>query len=314
MLLFVFFSLCGLSFGQSEATAVRDPAQANLPAQKIGPNDLIAVNVYGAAELSRTIRVGADGYFRMPMLAKRISADGLMPVELEGAIAEALRAGEILVEPIVTVTIVEYNSRPVSVAGAVKRPVTFQAVIGLSLLDAINRAEGLAADAGPEILVTRRRTGPDGQPVAVVQRVLVKSLIDSADDSSNIRLTGGEEIRVPAMGRVYVVGNVKKPGSFPVEDAADTTVLKMLAHSEGLLPHTHKIAYIYRKEPGSGAKAEIPISLALIMARKSGDVPLQAGDVLYIPDSPRGRLGASAVEKALGFGAAAGAGMLIWGR
>ena len=41
---------------------------ANLPAQPVGPNDLLSVSVYDAPELSRTVRVGADGLFRLPML------------------------------------------------------------------------------------------------------------------------------------------------------------------------------------------------------------------------------------------------------
>jgi len=44
---------------------------------------------------------------------------------------------------------------------------------------------------------------------------LVKGLIDAADPTLNITLIGGEEIRVPEVGRVYVIGNVKKPGAFP---------------------------------------------------------------------------------------------------
>ena len=143
-------------FGQSEAGVVRDSLLANLPAQRIGPNDLIAVQVYGAAELSRTIRVGGDGQIRLPMVARRIAADGLMPIEVESAIAEALKAEQILVDPIVTVTIVEYQSRPISVAGAVRRPITFQAAGPTTLLDALTRAEGLSPEAGPESLLTRR--------------------------------------------------------------------------------------------------------------------------------------------------------------
>ena len=69
-------------------------AGANLPTQSIGANDLIAVSVYDAPELSRTIRVGADGFIRLPMLKQRIKADGLYPSDLETAIAEALRKEE----------------------------------------------------------------------------------------------------------------------------------------------------------------------------------------------------------------------------
>jgi transcription antitermination factor NusG len=44
---------------------------ANLPAQPLGANDLIAVSVYDAPELTRNVRVGADGFIRLPMLKQR---------------------------------------------------------------------------------------------------------------------------------------------------------------------------------------------------------------------------------------------------
>jgi len=60
----------------------------------------------------------------------------------------------------VTITIVEYHSRPISVAGAVRRPVTFQAWGKTTLLEALTRAEGLSADAGAEILISRPARNP----------------------------------------------------------------------------------------------------------------------------------------------------------
>src|ERR1700728_2237854 len=178
---------------------------ANLPAQPIGANDLIAVSVYDAPELSRTVRVSADGFIRLPMLKQRVKVRGLMPGDLEPTIAKALQDEQIIVDPFVTVTVSEYNSHPISVAGAVKQPITFQAVGPITLLDAITRAGGLSPEAGAEILVTRIPSGPDGASTALVQRILVKGLIDAADPALNIILTGGEEIRVPESGKVYLI-------------------------------------------------------------------------------------------------------------
>src|ERR1700691_631709 len=121
-----------------------ETANANLPAQRIGANDLVAVSVYDVPELTRTVRVGADGLMRLPMLKQRIKADGLMPSELETAIATALVAEQLIVDPFVTVTIAEYNSRPISVAGAVKQPLTFQAAGPVNLLATNHKAGGMA--------------------------------------------------------------------------------------------------------------------------------------------------------------------------
>jgi len=288
-------------------------AGGNLPAQKIGPNDLLAVSVYGAPELTRTVRVSASGKLSLPMLKSQIQAAGKLPVDLEKGICDALREGQILVDPVVTVTIVEYFSRPISVMGAVRRPTTFQAIGAVSLLDAVTRAEGLTPEAGSEILVTRRQDGENGDAISLVQRIPVKGLIDAADPEFNIPLQGGEEIRVPEAGKVFVVGNVKRPGAYAVSDGSDTTVLKLLALSEGLAPFAAKEAYIYRREAGSGAKNEIPLELSRIMQRKSPDVPLLSDDILYIPDNRRKRIGVTALERIIGFGSATASGVLIWG-
>ena len=288
-------------------------AGANLPAQPIGPNDLLAVSVYDAPEFTRTVRVGADGLIRFPMMKARIDARGKMPAEIEAAVAQTLKSEGLIVDPFVTVAMVEYHSRPISVAGAVRKPLVFQAVGPVTLLDALSRAEGLSSEAGSEILVTRpprviqsEPPGSDAGPAPVsVQRISVKALIDAADPGMNIQLTGGEEIRVPEVGRVYVVGNVRRPGAFPIKNDDRTSVLKVLALSEGLMPFAAKQAFIFRREGGNGGKSEIPIELKKILARQSPDVPLLANDILYSPDNSGRRTAITILERAVLFGTTA---------
>lgn len=275
----------------------------NLPSQKVGVNDLISLSVENSPELTRNFRVSADGSLHLPLLKEHIPVVGKFPVEIEMDIADALVKEGLLVQPVVTVSVAEYRSLPVSVVGAVKHPVTFQAVGDLTLLDAITKADGLAPDAGSEILISKAG--------ALVQRVPVKELIDQADPALNLKLQGGEEIRVPDAGRVYVIGNVKKPGVFPIQDGKDTSVLKVLAQSEGLLPFSAKQAYIYRRE-AKGDRNELPIELGAIMDRKAADVTLKASDILYIPDSKHKRMTMSALDRLIGFGAATGSGVLIF--
>ena len=101
----------------------------------------------------------------------------------------------------------------------------------------------------------------------------------------NVELHGGEEIRVPEAGKIFVVGNVKKPGAFAIENASGMSVLEVLALSEGLAPFATKEAFIYRKDEDTGAKNEIEIALRKIMDRKAPDVTLQQNDILYVPDN-----------------------------
>ena len=307
------FALCAPLLCSQGRGIVNAEASINLPAQKIGPRDLIMIQVYGSPELTRSLRVGADGMIRLPMLKQRLRAEGMMPNDLESLIAKSLEEEGLIVDPLVTITVAEYSSRPISVAGAVKEPLTFQASAPVSLLEAITRAGGLTQTAGSEILVSKSQSRPDGTPAALTQRIAVKALLDGTDPDANLRLSGGEEVRIPEAGRVYVVGNVKKPGAYLVEDGAETTVLKMLAHAEGLSPFSSKQAFIYRRE-ASGMKNEIPIDLNKIMERKAPDATLLADDVLYIPDNHNKRLGIAVLEKLLLFGGTAGATALVYGR
>lgn len=126
---------------------------SNLPAEKIGRDDLIGITVYDAPELTRTVRVGTDGDIRLPMLRQHVHADGLSPADLENAITKALTDESILVDPIVTVSVVEYRSRPITVVGAVKTPLTFQATGTVTLLDAISRAGEFARLNWPTSLI-----------------------------------------------------------------------------------------------------------------------------------------------------------------
>jgi polysaccharide export outer membrane protein len=258
----------------------------NLPVQKVGLDDLLGVSVYDAPELTRTVRVSSDGTVRLPMMKERIQVAGLFPAEVETAIAAELTREEIMVDPIVSIAVVESRSRPISVAGAVKQPVTFQASGVTTLLDALNRAGGLSELAGPEVVLTRAQEGLEGKTVSLAQRISLKKLMDGTDPelNLNLKLEGGEEIRVPEAGRIYVVGNVKLPGAFPMRDSSETSVLKALALAQGLAPFAGQKAYIYRTEGGTGGKNEIPVELKSILDRKSPDVPLLANDVLYVTD------------------------------
>lgn len=294
-----------LGFSQSRP----EPATGNLPAQPLGASDLLALSVYNSPELSRLIRISAEGDIQVPMVKERIAVRGLMPAEVEKRISAAFTKAGLLIDPAVTVTIVEYFSRPISVMGAVRKPLTFQASGPLKLLDALSRAEGLASSSGPDILVSHH----DPKNGELIKRIPIRGLIDLADPELNLTLTGGEEIRVPEAGRVFVVGNVRKPGTFAVQDGSGLTVMKALALSEGLLPFAAKQAFIYRRESSGSGKNEIPIELKRILDRKDSDFALEANDILYIPDNTKKRLSLTTLERVITFGSSTASGLLIFG-
>jgi len=301
------------TLGRTAPAARRQGAEVEdiLPSQKIGPGDLLSIAVADCTDLSRNFRVSADGLLTLPLLQGKIRAAGKEPDEIETEISEALVRDQILVRPVVSVSVVEYRSVPVSVLGAVKKPVTFQAVGYVTLLDALTKAEGLTEGAGQEILISRPSlTAPNGQ--TLVQHISVKGLIDDTDPTLNVRLYGGEEIRVPPAGKVYVLGNVKKSGPFSITDERDTTVMKAIAVSEGLSPFYNHQAFIYRLEPGKKERTEIPVPIEDIMRHKVPDIQLEANDILYVPDNHGKRVAAETLERLAGFASSTGSGLLVF--
>jgi len=285
------------AWAQQAPRPVATDAGHNLPARPVGPNDLIAISIYGSPELSRTIRVGTDGLIHLPMVKKPIKAEGAYPTDLETSIAAALTEEGILKDAFVTVTIAEYQSHPISVSGAVKQPLVFQASTPVTLLEALSEANGLRDDAGQEVLVSRRQISDNGESKLLTQHIPVRALMDASDPTLNVTLNGGENILVPVVDKIYVIGNVKKSGAFPVQNSgSDTTILQMLALAEGLAPFATKEAFIYRRG-ASGARNEIPIPLSKIMQRKSPDVALLANDIFYIPDNKGKRLAVATIER-----------------
>jgi polysaccharide export outer membrane protein len=267
---------------------------ANLPFQPSGVSDLVHLTVDDSPELSQSFRVDSHGDLNLPLLRAPLHAEGVMPAALRDQIAATLRAQHLLVNPVVDVTVVEYRSRDVTIAGAVKTPVTIQEIGNLRLLDALSQAGGLLPEAGPEVIVEQA----DGR----MQRLSVRQLFDGYHPELNILIHAGAQIRVPQCERVYVVGNVKRPGAFPFQNLQDTTVLQLLALSGGLDSFSLNKAYIYREAQGAPQKIEIEIPLRRILDRKAQDVKLAANDILYVPTNGKLKASASVLNHVTGMG------------
>ena len=155
----------------------------------------------------------------------------------------------------------------------------------------------------------------------MIERIPVRGLLQQADPVWNVTLEGGEEVRVLPAGKVFVVGNIKKPGAFRADEGTGMSVLKALAMAEGLAPYAQNIAYIYRRGDsanpaplvGPGMPGEIKVELRKLMDRKTADVALEANDILYVPDNRSRRITNTAIERAVGFAVGTASGALILG-
>ena len=134
---------------------------------RIGPQDLLDINIFEAPELNRTVRVSENGEVSLPLLGG-IPVVRLTARELENTLAAKLR--EFLKDPHVSVMVTAIESHPVSVIGEVNKPGVFQVRGSKTLLEMLSMAQGLAPEAGDEVLVMRNagyNRGQDGSAQAM---------------------------------------------------------------------------------------------------------------------------------------------------
>jgi polysaccharide biosynthesis/export protein len=135
-------------------TAVADP---NSKAYRIGPRDVLDVNVFQVPELSKVVQVSEAGTINYP-LAGEIVAGSRTAREIEQELTKKLGA-KYLQNPAITVFVKEHNSQRVTVEGAVSKPGVIPMAGGMTLLQAIAQAGGLGANADKSVVIFRMAGG-----------------------------------------------------------------------------------------------------------------------------------------------------------
>lgn len=135
----------------------------------IGDGDLLAIQVFDVAELTREVRVSQTGTIGIPLVPVRLHISGLTEMQAERKIAEVLEANGLVSHPDVSVAVKDRKSKPITIVGAVPHPMVYQADRQVTLLEALAEAGGISNDAGDTVIVTRLETDPsaDSEPPAI---------------------------------------------------------------------------------------------------------------------------------------------------
>ena len=133
---------------------------SNIPgnaAYKIGPQDVVDIQVFKVAELSRTAQVSEAGTINFPLVGE-VMAAGRTARELEKELTAQL-GDKYLQKPQVAIIVKEFNSQRVTVEGAVRRPGVFPMQGSLSMLQAVALAQGLDQVSDETVVVVRMTNG-----------------------------------------------------------------------------------------------------------------------------------------------------------
>jgi polysaccharide export outer membrane protein len=260
---------------------------------KIAPGDVISIATYGAPELTTSsqtssggiafgasspmllgIKVGSKGEIFLPYLGS-VRVAGLTPAEVAEYLSNALKQGGFLVDPQISVQLVDSPTRAITVIGEVIKPSPIPAFGQVRLLDAISACGGFTPLASHS--VTIRRVG-DSEPISVELGTDPKTA-----NAGDIPLMPGDTVIVSKVGSVFVLGYVKTPAAIPLTNNAPITVLRALAMAGGVNYGAGLSKARIIRTTADNQQVEIRLDLKKIMFGQQQDVGLLSNDILLVP-------------------------------
>lgn len=207
-----------------------------------------------------------------------VRIDGMDEQAAARVIEAALLEKGMLLHPLVSVLVTAYAGQDVSVLGEVARPGVYPFTYHHRLLDLISAASGLAPNAGRLVTVFHASDPRTPHPVA-----LDPSGTDQTTDH-NPELLPGDTVQVSRAGLVYVVGDVIRPGGFPVDPVLGLTVVQALSLAWGPTLNAGASRAILIREQEHG-RTMTTLNLQRMLHGKDPDLPVQDRDIIYVPDS-----------------------------
>jgi polysaccharide export outer membrane protein len=277
--------------GQTGLTATTGTNSASPMPAPIAPGDFLEVSEVHTPEFRSAVRVSPSGTVTLPMIHE-VRIGGMDEQSAAHAIEAALVAQGMLLHPLVSVLVVSYAGQDVSVLGEVVRPGVYPYTMHHRLLDLLSAASGLAPGAGRLVNVFHRDDARTPHPV-----VLDPSGTDTALDH-NPELAPGDTVQVSRAGLVYVVGDVLRPGGFPVDPAQGLTVVQAISLAWGPTQNASMAKVLLIREQ-KGGRTITTLNLKRMLHGQEPDQPVRDHDILYVPDSAAKNLWNRTMESAI---------------
>ena len=260
--------------GQGGVTA----APEGLERLKIAPGFLLQMDVYNTPEMSTELRVDEQGNVSVPLVGSVHLAGETVP-EAQQTIAKALVDKEILKAPQVTLNLLQFAARNVSVLGEVHGPGRIQLLAPEPLGDVLALAGGETIAAGNDIEI-QHRTATGAMETRHVHYVQGKA--QTALHSELIE--PGDTVLVHRAGIIYVLGAVNRPGGYLMVDGGSVNVSQAISLAGGTsLQASARWAVIVRKQGNGLVQFKVP--LEKIEKGKASPVQLELNDMVYVPTS-----------------------------
>lgn len=254
----------------------------------VGPGDNLKFNIFGEAGMTDiTARVDDAGYVQLPMI-ELVQVSGKTTRAIQAQLKEGYKA--FLNNPWVTVELVDAQSAPMYFLGEFNQPGVRYMNGATDILQALALAGGLASDA---YLPGARLLRDDH-----VCTVDLNALLRNGDFSQNVWIKPRDVIFAPRKEdmSVYVLGAVGSPQSIPY-GAEGRTLLQVLSMAGGPQSGVAQLGAIRIVRSSSPTTGELIVFDARRALEGRGlDLPLEPGDVIYVPSTELGDWNAAVAQ------------------
>jgi protein involved in polysaccharide export with SLBB domain len=260
--------------GVAGSTPLVAPRPAWAQMFKLGPDDVIAVQVANHPEMSAAeLSVGGDGKVALPLVGN-LTVKGKTLAQAQTSIALALKAQ--LRNPLVTVALVRTHPRQVIALGAVNKPGPVDVQPGWRVSELFAAVGGLALPDGSIDNLTATLTRGKALPMPLD----LKQISASPQNSANVKITTGDVINVVPLpvSNIMISGDVVTPKMATLRHAP--RALDAIKDAGGLKSKPE----VTRASILRGASTKISLDLPAIFADSSSaaNVPLKDGDLLSV--------------------------------
>ena len=246
----------------------------------IGPGDVLKITVWGHDDLTKEYPVTLDGRVPFPLIGA-VQAAGLNTSELAQRLRDLLEK-DYLVDPQVIVTVKDYLSSKVHVLGEAEKRGLFYLTGPTTLLEILSKAGGLARTAGKDLVLVRTetaRTGAGSVASTVLLRLDVRK-IQAGDVKENVLLQNGDMMFVPKASAFFVLGEVNKAGTFPLD--TETSVLEAITLAGGFNGTAAPSGVKILRRTAEGKQETISLDLSGAVPRDK-NFRVADGDTVMVP-------------------------------
>jgi polysaccharide export outer membrane protein len=272
-----------LAGAAAPAPAAAAPAPAAPSADYIiHSGDQLNVQVFGDASLSQAVTVLPSGDIQYPLVGK-IHVAGQSPDAAAKTIAQALK--KFVRNPVVSIILAQQGQINVLVLGGVQHPGKYQLTSAAHLTDAVSVAGGLAGTA--QAYPIAKLTDYSGQ----LRQVSLQKLYGEGDTSLDLPVTDGSIVYVPSpvLIDVEVSGAVDHPGEVEISQGDRLSMAIAKAGNSNSADADLNNIHVTRTSPtGQVQNFNVNLYDSLQHGNASADMPLQKGDIVFVPKSKHG--------------------------